>query len=81
MLGAPEDHLYVAGWVGTSFLLMVLYAGICIVLVFSVVGDLEPTDTVEGAKDTNHMITPGRGLPHMSSGSHLELPAPSRRAS
>lgn len=59
---------------GMSFQLTLLYAGVCIELVFTVAGDLEPTDAVEGAKDTNHMITPGGGLPHMSSGSSLKLP-------
>lgn len=49
-------------------------------LVFSVVEDLEPTDAVEGAEDTNDMVTPGHGFPYMSRSSRLKLPAPSYRA-
>ena len=57
--GHTEEHRHVAGLVGMSFRLMVLYARVCIVLLFfSVVGDLAPTDKVEGAKDTDPMITP-----------------------
>lgn len=60
-----------------SFRLPLLYAGVCIELVFTVVGDLEPTDTVERAKDTNHMMATGGGRPHDSSGSSLKLPVSS----
>lgn len=77
--GHTEEYLHVTGWgVGGDVLpLPLLYAGVCIELVFTIVGDLEPKDTVERAKDTNHMMATGGGCPHDSSGSSLKLPVSS----
>ena len=66
------------GWM--SFWSTVPDAGLCVVLVFPVLGDLEPTDPVQGPKDTNHTIMPmAWPSPHLQGGDlKLSVPSPCR---
>lgn len=63
-----------------SFWSTVPDAGLCVVLVFPVLGDLEPTDPVQGPKDTNHTIMPmAWPSPHLQGGDlKLSVPSPRR---